>query len=174
MQTLQSECKFETFGDPVLLKMVNAAAELTGHVKAGQPRWLSFVGNSGTGKTYLAKGIAEWCERRYEIGWAESKHWPTFLGKMRGCSHVHDSIMSLCEPRLLVLDEIGMGTDNRDFGVDLLLRVMEGRKTKWTIITSNATLVQLAEVDGRIASRLLRHGDVIECNTTDFALRGKL
>jgi DNA replication protein DnaC len=79
--------------------------------------------------------------------------------------------MDLCGARLLLLDEIGMGVDNRDFGVDLLLRVMEQRKRSWTLITSNSTLPQLAAIDGRIASRMLRHGDVIECKTKDYALR---
>lgn len=172
MTRLCEECNWQTHGDPVLISMANAAVEFTASVKDGEPRWLTFIGRSGTGKTYLSKGIAKWCELRYRTGWAEFRYWPQFLSKMRtpGC-HVASAVRGLSEHRLLVIDEIGMGSDNRDFGVDLLLRVMESRRNSATIFTSNATIKQLAATDERIASRLIRNGDVVECNTTDYSMR---
>ena len=154
------------------MQMANAAAEFTGHVKAGNPRWLTFLGRSGTGKTYLARGLAKWCEERYAVGWSKFKHWPTLLGKLRGGSlDASEAITDLSAFKLLVVDEIGMGADVRDYGLDCLLRLMEGRKRGWTVFTSNLTLKQLAAIDERIASRLLRMGAVVECNTKDYALR---
>ena len=71
-----------------------------------------------------------------------------------------------------MLDEIGVGNDARTFGLDLLIQVMEARRARPTILTSNLTLKGLAEINARLASRLLRNGDVIACDTLDFALRG--
>jgi len=97
------------------------------------------------------------------------------MGRMRsGNYNVAESVEDLVASRAVVaIDDIGVGSDTRDFGIDLLLRVMDGRRNKPTLFTSNLLMPALAEIDTRIASRLRRCGEVVEVDTTDYALRGK-
>jgi len=158
--------KFQTFGDPVLVKMLNAATEYCTSYKNGGGGWLSFLGSSGTGKTFLATKVCR------HLG-GTVKPWPKFMARMRsGDYHVNDSVDALAKlDGVLLLDEIGVGNDAKTFGLDLLMQVLEGRRSRPTIITSNLSLAGLAKIDPRLSSRLLRRGKVIECDTKDFALR---
>jgi DNA replication protein DnaC len=55
------------------------------------------------------------------------------------------------------------------------MQIFEGRRSRPTIVTSNLTLKGLADIDARLASRLLRHGNkVIACDTIDYALRNQM
>lgn len=158
--TARSFALFQTLADPILEEMHEAATAYQGK------GWLAFVGSCGTGKTFLGNLIVEKWRGRV-------KHWPKFMARMRsGQFNVYESVVDLCaEKSVLLIDELGLGNDNRDFGLDLLIQVMEGRKNRPTIWTSNLKLAQLANIDARIASRLLRNGRVVECVTKDFALR---
>ena len=50
---------FETFGEKKLCEMLDAAKDFVREMGIGAtPRWLSFLGWSGTGKTHLARGIS--------------------------------------------------------------------------------------------------------------------
>lgn len=157
---------FQTFGDPVLVKMLDTATAYAAKIRAGGVGWLSFVGSSGTGKTYLGEAVTH-----YLCG--KVKHWPRFMARMRsGNFNIYDSVTDLANTRgVLMLDEIGVGNDAKTFGLDLLMQIMESRRSQPTILTSNLTLEGLAEIDTRLASRLVRHGQVIACDTLDFALR---
>jgi DNA replication protein DnaC len=164
----QTTDKFLTLGDPVLLKMQSAAAEYAASYKNGGGGWLSLLGSSGTGKTFLATSLCR------HLG-GTVKSWPKFMARMRsGDYHVHESVDALakCEG-VLLLDEIGVGNDRKDFGLDLLFQVIEGRRSRPTLITSNLSLDGLAAIDPRLSSRLMRYGKVIKCDTKDFAMREK-
>jgi len=71
----------------------------------------------------------------------------------------------------LGLDDIAL--DSTGFGVEKLFQLIEGRisRRKRTVITSNLRLEAIAEVDRKIASRLLRLGPVITVDTVDYMLR---
>lgn len=157
---------FQTFGDPVLVKMLDAVTKYVATVRDTGQGWLSFVGSSGTGKTYLGEAAT-----RHLHG--SVKRWPRFMAKMRsGDFNIYESVDAVATiTGVLMLDEIGVGNDAKTFGLDLLMQVMEARRSRPTILTSNLTLQGLAEIDARLASRLLRHGEVIACDTLDFALR---
>ncbi len=146
--------------------MLDRATAYAASIRAGGKGWLSFVGNSGTGKTYLGEAVTHHLRGKV-------KHWPRFMAKMRsGNFNVYESVSDLANTKgVLMVDEIGVGNDAKTFGLDLLMQVMESRRSQPTILTCNLTLKGLAEIDARLASRLLRHGDVIACDTMDYALR---
>jgi DNA replication protein DnaC len=160
--------EFQTFGDPVLVKMLNEATEYAASYKNGGGGWLSFVGSSGTGKTYLATQLCR------HLG-GTVKRWPKFMAKMRtGTYEVYDSVQYLANlDGVLMLDEIGVGNDAKTFGLDLLMQLLESRRTRPTLLTSNLTIGGLTQLDARITSRLFRHGKVLVCDTKDFAVRAK-
>lgn len=83
------------------------------------------------------------------------------------------SVEALVDEWLVVLDDIGAEHDPRKLGVSKLLDVLNGRSRKWTILTSNLTMQEIAEtLDTRIASRLIRgESKVVEMTCPDFNLR---
>jgi DNA replication protein DnaC len=177
---------FETFGDAQLVAMLDAAqrfaAQLPAMRRGEMPiRWLSLLGTSGAGKTHLAKVIFDcvWCLPpsrpglpRHPNGGRFEK-WARFIGRLKsGEVNINAMIDELCAARFAVLDDFGAERDPSGFSTETFCRVLDGRLGKPTVITSNLLLPQIGELDTRIASRLLRDGgEVVEVNTTDFALR---
>ena len=83
----------------------------------------------------------------------------------------HNYAAELARESLLVIDDIG-AEHGSEYGSQKLLEVLDKRLGKWTFITSNLTMERFAEIDRRIASRLVRdNNQVLECVTTDYALR---
>jgi hypothetical protein len=73
-----------------------------------------------------------------------------------------------------VIDDLGTGTTGADgeataFAVQKMGELLDRRLRKWTVITTNFTRRQIAEqFDPRIASRLMRGGNVIcDCEELD-------
>lgn len=141
--------------------------------RGAEPRWLSFVGRSGTGKTFLCNLVREFAPAHFKnhpsfklSGYCVK--WGNLLTDLRNQDYsIHE------EPRpLLFIDDIGASTDT-EFASSQLFRLLNDRIGKWTLITSNLNLEGISNrIDTRIASRLLRDGNVcVEVNTLDFALR---
>jgi DNA replication protein DnaC len=136
-----------------------------------QGYWLSLLGKSGAGKTHLAKMINEWRKKRtlgrYFYPWGDlvSMARDGQLGKIR------DRV----EKRtLMIIDDIGTEYET-DFSKSLLAEIAEKRLDKWTVFTANLTLKDIAAIDSRIASRMIRDQNkrLTFENTPDFALRQK-
>lgn len=142
-----------------------------------EPRWLSFLGGSGTGKTFLSKML--YAAASYDS--SLSKHhsllcgvWKTFWPKL--LSQLRDQkfylIEDLSDANFLFLDEIAVEHDPSGFGRDKLCEVLTRRVGKWTLLTSNLTLEKISSIDARIASRMIRGGSVVcDCETLDYNLR---
>ena len=117
------------------------------------PRWISALGQTGTGKT-------EWAQRvkRAAPMKAQKFHWSNvcdeFLAKRD-----YGVLEYMAGLDFLVIDEIGLKDwkhANRD-----LSALLNKRLGKWTVITSNLTQAELADIDARIASRLVRDNNRI-------------
>jgi hypothetical protein len=149
------------------------------------PRWLSFVGTSGGGKTYLARKFWNWYQRSahwkkrfasdgeiiYEGTWC---HWPTLAAKLYGDeAEGYGDIEEMVPETMVIIDEIGAERDKSGHVRDQLFRFVGQRVDKWTIITSNLSLGQIEQdIDRRLASRMLREGSaVVEINAPDYNLK---
>lgn len=138
-----------------------------------RPRWLSFVGESGTGKTFLCNLIRELAPTSMAnhpslrlAGYCVK--WPKLIAELREQDYsIFDEPWSL-----LFIDDIGASTDT-EFAAAQLSRLLNERIDRWTLITSNLNLEDISnKIDTRIASRLIRGKNVcVEVNTVDFALR---
>lgn len=96
--------------------------------------------------------------------------WRTFCKDIR-CG-AYGRIDDLEEDSFVVLDDIGTEHDPTGFIASTLDRVCNARLRKWTLITCNLSLAQIAErIDTRIADRMVRDGsEVYESNLQSFAL----
>jgi DNA replication protein DnaC len=149
-----------------------------------EPRWLSLLGTSGAGKSHLSAWILRFFQCRVQrhfihgkAGYVLSERTASYRD-WRRCSarfknQEWDLVDAICEDWLCVLDDIGAEHDPNSFAASKLDEICNRRLGKWTVITSNLQLEQIsAQMDPRIASRLLRGGNVVVgIDTEDYALR---
>jgi DNA replication protein DnaC len=160
--------------DRMMRDMANGAA----------PYWLSFVGGCGNGKTLLAREVFRFQKRNLRVGdWRESRggiltngqpgvwcDWSTYAAEVSEFKTSRREI--LLEAWLLVLDDVGADS-GRQLVKDELFRVLNARLGRWTIVTCNLTPQGIAsQIDARVASRLIRDGNLLIQNTgPDWALK---
>lgn len=149
--------------------------------------WLSLVGSSGTGKTMLARMItrvfSKFClglkdEHRGTSGDYYTRH-GGFLSWTSCMEHMLEGDFGFTrqcnDDWFLVLDDIGAENQKlRELSVSKLFTILNNRQHKFTVLTCNYGLAEIAErMDPRIASRLLRHGGTVIDSTgvQDFNLR---
>jgi len=151
---------------------------------------LTFCGVSGTGKTFLSNcilnelGRNKWGELESVVGFIREGHLIRSTYMKCDWRKVSDgfkqgefgTLEDMEEVFLLMLDDIGADYDPSSMGISKLDRVLRARTGKWTILTCNLTLSQIAEnLDTRIASFLIRDGNkVCEIKAIDYALRPKI
>lgn len=177
--------QFNTKGDKNLERMLLAAKEFSSSIMLGEsPRWISFLGTSGAGKSHLAKALLRfWRER---AGWRtihgkggdfqsleESVFvsWSKFIDRQRDGNH--GEVYALSKVPFVVLDDIGSEYDPSGFSKDKLYKLAECRTGKWTVVTSNLGLDHIARsIDIRVASRMLRDNSiVVKVTAPDYNLR---
>ena len=168
--------KFQTFDDPELAKLAQAAQTWASAFKRGdKPRWLSIIGTSGAGKTYVAKQL--WKYAKEKSNWRGCDYfphvvfWPDFIQELRsGASYELRNEMKRWP--VLFLDDIGAERDPSGYAAEELNTLLGCRVNKWTLITSNKDADSLKAIDGRIFSRLIRDENIcVSVNTKDFAER---
>lgn len=173
--------EFQTLGEKNLEEMLSKAeAYLSDLVTQKNPRWITFSGKSGVGKTMLAKNIySEFYENhryyerengttgRYDCGfYSATKITNTIRAGDFGI------IEQLKREHLVCIDDI-LAEHPSDFIASQWYDILNARLGKWTILTTNKTLNQIAnEVDARIASRIIRdNNELIICDTKDYGFR---
>ncbi len=117
-----------------------------------EKRWLSMLGQSGTGKTAWAKRIKKQLKADgYEVQlWDWSRVCNEFLGRGDYAILLHLKTMPI-----LIIDEIGQ----KDWktGNENLSHLLDQRLGKWTICISNLSQGDISrQIDTRIASRMGR------------------
>jgi len=174
---------FETFGEKKLCEMLGASKDYVREMGIGAaPRWLSFLGWSGTGKTHLARGISRFFKAHASVyvdpeTGAHLSRRGGFIGWRKIVDHLRDGdyeiMRVVCDDWFVALDDIGAERTS-DFSVSKLDQIIDSRLGKWTVITCNFTREQIAEhMDVRIASRLGRGKNVIVDNISvpDYSAR---
>lgn len=166
--------------------MLEATAQFAASVNyVSPPYWLTLSGDSGIGKTHLAKAVRQQFldQNRFErfpdyennrvVGNTEWYcDWRKFADDIRSGSYerlVEDAI----DEWFVIIDDFGAERDPSGFIAAASDRILNDRKNKWTLITTNLSLKNIGErLDVRIASRLMRdRNQVVEVEAEDYALR---
>lgn len=182
---------YETFDEMPLLKLKTAALELLNEMTNPlmPRRWLSITGVSGLGKTYIAKMVLKLYRQKIQ-GFRnhlamnnltpESARLPRFDAHFCSWGEVVEELRNknyriipdLRDVAFLVVDDIGT-EDKSSFIEGKLYELLSGRLGKWTIITSNKDSRDIAAQERRIASRMVRDGNVLinVRDSQDYSLR---
>lgn len=164
--------------------MLAAAKQFAADLNNTDPYWLTMAGDSGIGKTMLAKSVYRhfMAHSRFNLKYDAHKNqivgntgqfcnWRGFCADVRGGSF--GRIEDLCKDWFVVIDDVGSEHDPSGFIASMVDKIFNDRQRKWTLITSNLLLKQFAEkVDSRVASRMIRYGSkVVEVEAMDYSLR---
>lgn len=175
---------YETFGEQCLEDArQKAAAFVNDMATQHKPRWLSFVGRSGTGKTFLATQIFNFVLRNvaksYKIFGENSVYFGDCiattadrLAQMWRLNKSSDS-SQFVDADLLFIDDIGTTADRSGFITDAMYSLLSRRLGKWTLLTSNLTFAGISEqFDERLADRMIRDGNVVcKIDCRSFSIR---
>ena len=168
--------KLQTHNDAELESLVlKCGAFAIEYKNNARPRWITIVGNTGVGKTHCARRLWNFLSAREDWREAEFCHgeiyWPKFVSELRA-GDAFDKLRDMMDWPVLFLDDIGAERDVTGFSSEQLNTLIGCRADKWTILTSNLSLKQLAEIDPRISDRIIRKPNIyIELNTKSHSLR---
>ncbi len=171
--------KLQTKGNSELEAMVNACAEFGLAFKEGsQPRWLSILGVTGTGKTHCAKRLfnhmaaaSDWRKAEFLHG---AVYWPGFVSELKA-GDAYEKLRDMIRWPVLFLDDIVAERDTTGFSTEQLNMLLGSRSGKWTILTSNLMLDQIGAIEPRIADRIIREPNIfVEVNTVSHAIQARM
>jgi len=152
------------------------------------PYWLTLSGVNGCGKTMLANQACGYIARHYPHAgsvWISGERgrlttrrprvvWIDEVAFVQRCKEgEYDLPEYLGEDWLVVLDDLGASRDKTGFAGEMLFRLCNARREKFTLFTTNLDLKGIAErIDPRIASRLIRDGSEFKAIAAgDYAIR---
>lgn len=175
---------FQTLGDPELEKALREAKQFCREMASGDKpaRWLTLLGQSGTGKTMLAKRISRFFGKYLDAlpdernmkgeAWTRRggfKQWVDIVQDM--VAGDYSGIRDLRDDWFLVLDDIGAEYKGvRELAIAKLYEILNARLGLWTVVTANISFEAISDkLDQRIASRLLRnHSALVVVAAPDF------
>lgn len=98
-------------------------------------------------------------------------YWPAFVSDLRS-GESYKQLREMMRWPVLFLDDICAERDTSGFASEQLNTLLGSRDGRWTIITSNLALHQIAAVEPRIADRMIRSPNIcVEVQTTSYAIR---
>jgi len=150
-------------------------------------RWVAngenviLLGPPGVGKTHLAVGLGiEAIRRGYRTLFVSTQALIGSLAKAHNENRLEDRLKHFCQPKLLIIDEIGYIPIDR-LGANLFFQLISRRYEKGALImTSNQPYSNWAEVFGdqviasAILDRVLHHSVSVSIKGESYRLKEKL
>jgi DNA replication protein DnaC len=136
---------------------------------------LVLVGQSGCGKTHIAKSIYRFCSRvaidvyNRNDGWGKADHFPIchydLWPRIATClmNKNEEPMADLYQADCLVVDDIGAENDPFKIASDRLCQLFSRREFSFTVVTTNIGVSDWeARFDRRTSDRLLRNSVVVD------------
>ena len=134
------------------------------------------VGNSGTGKTHIALGLAA-CQKGMSVGFTTAAALVHELMEARDDRRLLNLQRQLARLKLLIIDELGF-VPLSPTGAELLFEVFSQRYERGSIlVTTNLPFDEWTEVfgserlTGALLDRLTHHVHILEMNGDSYRLR---
>ena len=155
--------------------MADAAQAFCGRWVSNEntPSLLVLVGDSGCGKTHVAKAIYWFCNSASSLAfkggkWGHEKKpdtkyvaWPATVAAMK--QKFDGGFEDALAASLSVLDDVGAENDPWAEGKDKLCQILSRREKMFTVLTTNAAPDSWAQrFDTRIADRLMRNSVIVD------------
>jgi len=158
--------KFQIFEDPELEEMELAAHQFISEMQSlSNKRWLTLLGPSGVGKTFLGGIIYDRARQMQNI----SCHSTMMFGEQKvKWAHFVNAVLAqkkkwlsdgAHQANLLWIDDLELTGNSA--ATDLLEEVLEARSGKWTMISSPMTPDQLDAVSETILARMMHGGSIV-------------
>ena len=135
------------------------------------------IGNSGTGKTHVALGLAA-CQRGLSVGFTTAAALVNELLEARDERRLLNLQRQLARLRLLIIDELGFVPLSHT-GAELLFEVFSQRYERGSIlVTTNLPFDEWTDVfgsdrlTGALLDRLTHHVHILEMNGESYRLKG--
>ena len=139
------------------------------------------AGNSGTGKSHIAKALAlEGCKQSYRVRYTTAADMLRALFASLADDSLDQKLKEYINPELLVIDELGFDRLEREDARNaaLFFKVIDGRYTKQsTVFTTNIDFEQLGHYLGdpvvttAIVDRMVHHSTVISIDGPSWRLK---
>lgn len=164
--------RYNTHGDAKLCNLRDAVNVYARSLPAAGI--LLICGQSDIGKSLLARCVFDFW-RRVHIMPARIAAYPYFARWIKALQQPDQERSLLCNAPFLVIDDLGAeskGTGHRaEEARALFQEVLDARTRKPTLITSNLSAAEIAEIDPRLISRIQRLGRVIESTAAPYRSR---
>lgn len=173
IQKFAARLEFQTFADGDLTAMVGAGLEWLDAFQQRRPaRWLTLLGQSGTGKTHVARRLWHCVRPLADFSGVEfdarAIYWPDFVDELRS-GEAYGQFNDLKLWPVLFLDDIGAERDPNGFASEKLNTLLGCREGRWTIMTSNFAR---KDFEARVADRLVRPPNIcVGVKTRSFTAR---
>jgi DNA replication protein DnaC len=136
-----------------------------------QRQGVILAGNSGTGKSHIAKALAlEGCKQNIRVRYTTASDMLKTLFSSLADDSLDEKLKQYINPELLIIDELGFDRLEREDSrnANLFFKVIDGRYTKLsTVLTTNVDFEQLGHYLGdpvvttAIVDRMVHHSTVI-------------
>lgn len=165
--------QFDTY-HPALAQVLPQVKQFCSDVLRGEPpRWLSLLGPSGIGKTFILRQAFQFLRDNWKLEVKTRYPDGSVSGRTRQHYHVIPSLDldTYLAPRqfaedfdLIYVEDVGVAVGDKGSGAvlrDRVIELLQHRTRRWTLIDANLYRREIEEqLDGRIASRLRRDGSV--------------
>lgn len=138
------------------------------------------AGNSGTGKSHIAKALAlQGCKHGYRVRYTSAAEMLTALFASLADDSLEQKLKRYLNPDLLVIDELGFDRLEREDARNaaLFFKIIDGRYTKRsTVLTTNIDFEQLGHYLGdplvttAVVDRMVHHSTVINITGPSWRL----